>query len=357
MTAGTVPHLLHAALLFDSADELADAAVPFLADGLAAGEAAVLACREDDNARLAEAVGDDRLLVLDREEIYTGCARALATYRRMVHRRVAAGAARIRLVCAVPLDQRPQQWDEWHCYEAVFNAAMGRMPLSAVCAYDRREISSTMRNGIGQTHPVILTPGGLVPNGGYREPATVLGRTVTAPGNAIFSDPPTLDLADQVEATRLPELREQVRSALDGAGAQGPLRGRFAAAVIEVLSNAFQHGAPPVSVRLWITPARLEAAITDCGQGFDDPLAGFIPPGEGPSPARAGLWVARQACDSLDVVRTPSGFTVRLGTALPGSDTAPDAAPPTDSATVRAGRARADARELARRLQQQLEMS
>lgn len=354
MTAGTGPHLLHAALLHDSAEELAAAAVPFLADGLAAGETAVLACPEEDNAELARALGGHgRILQLPSEEIYTGNAHALATYRRLVHRQSAAGVPGIRLVAAVPTGLRAQQWNQWHRYEAVFNVAMGRMPLSAVCAYDRRGLPEAMEEGVQETHPVLLTRGGLVPSDRYLEPATVLRRTAGQPVDAPPDRPPTLALDDLADASRLPELRARVRATLDGRSRHGHLRGRFAAAVTEVLTNAFRHGTPPVAVRLWITPTRLEATVTDCGRGFDDPLTGFIPPGNGSSPAGAGLWVARQACDTLEAFRTPTGFTVHLRSLVPGAETPPRRAAtavPAGTVTARADLARAEARELARRL-------
>jgi anti-sigma regulatory factor (Ser/Thr protein kinase) len=358
VTGGAEPDLLHAALFYDSAEELAAAAVPFLADGLAAGETAVLACGEDDNARLARSLGrEGRILMLPHEAIYTGTARALAAYRRMLHRHLAAGVPGIRLVGALPPDQRPQQWNDWHRYEAIFNVAMDSMPLAAVCAYDRREISEETQAGVEQTHPALLTTAGLVSNDGYLEPATVLRRTPACPVDAPPDTSPTLALADLVDATRLPELRARVRAALNAPGAQGALRGRFAAAVAEVLGNAFRHGTPPIAVRLWTTPTRLEATITDCGQGFDDPLAGFVPPGNGSSPAEAGLWAARQACDTLEAFRSPTGFTVHLTTVLLGPDapgpssTAVSARTATaQTATGRADRARAEARRLARRL-------
>jgi anti-sigma regulatory factor (Ser/Thr protein kinase) len=357
MTSGAERHQLHTALLYDSAEELVAAAVPFLADGLAAGEATVLACRDADNALLARALGDDgRILQLPREEIYTGSAHALATYRRMVHRQVDKGASRIRLVCAVPVDQRPQQWNEWHRYEAIFNVAMDRMPVSSVCAYDRRTIPDEIRDGVTETHPALLTPDGPVPSDGFLEPATVLRRISTTPVALPEGGPPALVLTDLADATQLPELRARLRAALDGADGHAAQRSRFAAAVTEVLGNAFRHGAPPVAVRLWTTPARLECTVTDSGEGFDDPLAGYTVPGHGAPPAGAGLWAARQACDTLEAFPTPAGFTVRLTTVLPGPDTLPEPSPKAAStlaAAVRAAQARADAHELARRLHAQ----
>ena len=358
MTSTTGPARLHAALLYRTAQELASAAVPFLADGLAMGEAAVLACREENSALLAEALGhDERILVLPREGIYTRTADAIATFRRVVRRQVAAGAPGVRLFGEVPVDQSGDEWHEWHRCEAILNVALGPLPLSSVCAYDRRELSDAIHEGVEETHPALMTPAGPVPNHRYVDPATVLRRTPTTLAGGAEDTPPTLQLVDLDDATRLPELRARVRAALDGSGEPGQLRSRFAAAVAEVLHNALRHGRPPVAVRLWATPSWLECTVTDCGDGFDDQLAGYALPGNGFPPAGAGLWLARQACDTLEAFRTGTGFTVRLATGLPGSEPPPtpsSAAAPADTPAARADRARADARQLARRLRKQL---
>ncbi|MGY1830491.1 anti-sigma factor RsbA family regulatory protein [Geodermatophilus sp. SYSU D01180] len=354
MTSTTGPTHLHAALLYRSAEDLVSAAVPFLAEGLAAGETAVLACRNENSALLAEALGhDDRVLVLPREGIYTRTTHAIATLRRMVRRQLAAGAPGVRLLGEIPVDRSGDGWHEWHRCEAVLTVALGPLPLSSVCAYDRRELSDGIRGGIEETHPAVMTPAGPVPSPRYRDPATVLRRTPTTLAGRADDLAPTLQLADLADVTRLPELRARVRAALDDPGQPGQLRSRFAAAVAEVLLNALRHGRPPVAVRLWATPTRLECTVTDCGDGFDDPLAGYTPPSNGLPPAGAGLWLVREACDTLETFRTRGGFAVRLTTRLPGSDTAAtpsSEAAPADTPAARTDRARVHARELARRL-------
>jgi anti-sigma regulatory factor (Ser/Thr protein kinase) len=358
MTSATGPAHLHAALLYRSAEDLASAVVPFLADGLAAGEAVVLACREENSALLAEALGhDDRILVLPREGIYTRTAHVIATLRRVVRRQLVAGASGVRLLGEIPVDQSGDEWHEWHRCEAISNVALGPLPLSSVCAYDQRELSDAICEGVEETHPALMTPAGPVRNHRYVDPATVLRRTPTTRAGRVEDIPPTLELADLADASRLPELRARVRAALDGSGDPGQLRSRFAAAVAEVLLNALRHGRPPVAVRLWATPTRLECTVTDGGDGFDDPLAGYTPPGSGFPPAEAGLWLVRQACDTLEAFRTGTGFVVRLATGLPEPDPPPtpsSAAAPADTPAARADRARADARELARRLRERL---
>lgn len=76
----------------------------------------------------------------------------------------------------------------------------------------------------------------------------------------------------------------------------------------EIASNALMHGAGPVSVRGWITHQRLICTITDRGNGFDDPLAGFLPtPVNGLPVHGAGLWLTRNFSDSLDFSTTAEG--------------------------------------------------
>ena len=353
VSGGTVRH---AALLYGSAEELLAAAVPFLAAGLGDGDAVVLACRPEHTALLADALGhDDRILALDREGVYTRSANAVATYRRVVHRGVAAGALAVRLIGEVPVDPRPRGWADWHRYEAIFNVALAPLPVASVCAYDIHELTGPIGDGVEQTHPALLTAAGHRPNDRFVEPSIVLRRITATPADPVDHTPPTLSVPDLADVTRLPELRAQLRATLAGGSWQEQLRSDFAAAVCEVLLNAYRHGRPPVAVRLWVTPTQLVCTVTDCGDGFDDPLAGYAPPDYGPRAVGAGLWLVRQACDVLEAARTPTGFTARLTTFLPGSDAARSTDCGTagaEPASVRVERARASAKELARRFPQ-----
>ena len=316
VSAATAPGYRHHALLYDSPMQLMDAALPFLADGLAAGELAVLSCRAEHNARLAAALGrHDHILTLAHEDIYLRIAHAVATYRRMVQQQVAAGAPRVRLVGEVRFGNSPDSWAEWTHFEAICNVALGPLPLSSVCAYDTRELPAPMRRGVEQTHPALLTAGGRVTNDRYMPPATVLRRTPRDTSEPLPATPRMLHVATVTDAGQLAGVRAQLGLVLDATPRYERLRADFLIATAEVLTNALQHGRPPVDVRLWTTPTRLGCVVTDRGEGFDDPLAGYVPYGD--EPARAGLWLARQCCDTLDFFSTPGGFTARLTTRLP----------------------------------------
>ena len=68
---GSVGGYIHDALLYDSVGELTGVAAPFLLEGLAAGDAAVIAAGARTTSVLTEAVdGDPRVHVLGRSDVY-----------------------------------------------------------------------------------------------------------------------------------------------------------------------------------------------------------------------------------------------------------------------------------------------
>jgi anti-sigma regulatory factor (Ser/Thr protein kinase) len=66
-----------------------------------------------------------------------------------------------------------------------------------------------------------------------------------------------------------------------------------------------------VSVSVGPVGERFVCEVSDDGAGLDDPLAGFVPPRPGHS-SGAGLWVARQLTQQLELVPSARGTTVRL---------------------------------------------
>jgi hypothetical protein len=77
------PGFRHDALFYDSPEQLAAVAAPFLLEGLAAGDGAVIAAGPDVAAVLCEAVDDEPLvLVLEQRALYRSrTPTAITTFR------------------------------------------------------------------------------------------------------------------------------------------------------------------------------------------------------------------------------------------------------------------------------------
>ena len=160
-----------------------------------------------------------------------------------------------------------------------------------------------------------------------------------------------------------------IEDVYDLAGARSAVRAALARAQIgkltvcdltaaagDLLANAVRHGRPPAHLRLWIRPDRLVCAVRDHGGGFDDPLAGYLPPSDAGKHGGAGLWLARQTRDRLEMRSDGDGFSV-CATIFRGrhhgNTGMASLKARAEHARARAQAARARARELAERLREQ----
>jgi anti-sigma regulatory factor (Ser/Thr protein kinase) len=301
----------HEAFLYDSPEQLADVAAPFLLDGLAEGEAAVVATGAATADILREAVDDDPLVhVLERHELYRArTPSAITTFRRLADQQVAAGVPRIRVVGEVDFGLTERSRLEWQRYEAVVNEALADRPLWGMCVFDTQRLPEPVLESALATHPTLVTPDGRAASPEFTEPETYL-RSMPVPPEPLEKTPPRLEALDVVD---FPGLRRDVGAELAAVDAPADLLDDFLLAIDEMTSNALRHGGPPVCLRLWVSDDRLVCTISDQGPGFDDPFAGYGP-AHGSDLARGGmgLWLARQLCDHVDITHGADGVRVRL---------------------------------------------
>ncbi|MFD0690913.1 anti-sigma factor RsbA family regulatory protein [Actinomadura fibrosa] len=309
----------HQGLLYGSPEELLGAAVPFLRQGLAAGNAVVLACGNAGNALLAEALpGRERgdVVLVDRAQVYTRPAGAVAALRRFVRADLQPHARGVRLVGEVDFGADPASRREWMGFEAIMNVVLASVRLRCVCAYDTRVLPEPVLDAAARTHPEFLAPAGAVPSPGYTDPAAFVAGLPPARPDPLERTPPVYQPDPVTESGQIPALRTRLRSVLDGLAMPAPTRSNLLAAVSETLANGMLHGTLPVRLCLWADPSRLVCTVTDQGSGFDDRMLGYGPPG-GDLHGGAGLWLARRCCDRVETFHGPDGFTVRLVLALP----------------------------------------
>ncbi|WP_433040947.1 ATP-binding protein [Dactylosporangium sp. CS-033363] len=292
----------HAALLYD---DLGDLLTRLAGTGWSA-DPVVLACDGAHEPAISALLADRVVLRTPRPDIHSRPAAALAGYRRHASR-FGGGAT----VIAEP---DPGETEVAWARAARCEAAANLDPadrFDVVCAYPATAPEPLLRHVIA-THPLLLGPGGARPNPGHAEPGTVLDQLDLGMPVPLPADLPVLHAGSSTIAD-LRGLRELATAHL--AGVPTLVRTDFVAALNEILTNAYLHGAPTVELTMWVGAETVEARVTDHGRGRPDAAAGYrARPGAGR--AGAGLWLARQACDDIDMWREDGTFTVRAATGI-----------------------------------------
>jgi anti-sigma regulatory factor (Ser/Thr protein kinase) len=308
-TAGGTGHKFrHDALLYESVEQLARVAVPFLQEGLAAGDGAVVAVGPQATDVFREALGEDPLvLVLERHALYRARTPTAITTFRSLGEQAAAGR-RVRVVGEVDFGTVAADWYEWQRYEAVINHAFADSPLWGLCAFSAalpEPLLATAR----ATHPQWVSEAGRGANPSYVPPATYLAG-LGVPDGPLEHTPPALVLDDVIDFIGL---RRSVRARLATVDGPADLIEDYLLAVDEIASNAVRHGRRPVGLRLWTAPGTLVCTIRDVGTGPSDPFAGYGPAhGDDLSAGGMGLWLARQLCDHVAITSDRHGVAIRL---------------------------------------------
>ena len=306
----------HAAAVVGSDEEILAVALPFLADGLAAGDTTVLACPDELAELIRAGLGVDAATVENLPGIglqETRAPDALTVTRRLLERARSTGSGRVRLVGQVQFGEQPRSWREGARYEAARNVLLARSPLAGLCLYDSRILPVEILDGARATHPELVVGGVRRSSPDFGDPRDFV-RRLPVPREPVEDSAPVVDIP---AATVLADLRHRLGAALTAHVADPDLADDLHLAVSEVAANAFRHGEAPVSARLWVGPDQVICEIGDRGSTFADPLAGFQP-AHGPDLGRGGmgLWLARKLFDHVDLLPGPNGLTVRLATRL-----------------------------------------
>jgi anti-sigma regulatory factor (Ser/Thr protein kinase) len=306
---------LHEAAVYSSDEELMAVVVPFLQDGVEAGEPTLIGWSEPTSALLRAAAEVPGVVLLDDIDGSRARPASLIKANRAIFAAyVADGARRIRIVGEVPRPALVAQWDQWARYEAALNHAYATFPVWNICAYDTRAAPDRVIADVVRTHPHLATADGRHrPNSRYEDAARYLARGAPYdPDPLEVTTPPVVDLADPTPRVA----RDAVRAIRSATHLTPEEVDDFVFAVNEAVTNALVHGRPPVRFRLWSAPQRVVATVSDTGGGPTDPFAGLLPATRTAS-GGLGLWAIHQICSDVRLHRGEHGFTIRLVTALP----------------------------------------
>jgi anti-sigma regulatory factor (Ser/Thr protein kinase) len=302
---------VHALAVVDGPDQYLSTAAAFVEEGLRAGDLVVLSCEAETAERLCLEFGP-RDTLLNEPRISLRGARgpdALGLTRRLLERATASGSGRLRILGTPAFGADRVGWREGHRYESAVNALLIDAPLSALCVYDARLMPPAVVASAWETHPRVFTGDGMADSPQYRPPSRYLAE-LPVPREPLEDGAPVY-VADAVPT--LADLRHQLGAVLARWVPDPDHREDLHLAVSEIAANAFRHGTRPVSARVWAQHDRIVCTISDRGPGVADVVAGFQPAhGNDLSRGGMGLWLARKLWDSVDLLRRPDGFTVRM---------------------------------------------
>ena len=301
------PQRFHEVGFYRSDAEFAALIVPFVEDGVAAGQPVILGYDDRKASLLRSWLYDPTAVTFIADNsLYATPARAIASYWQMFKQLTAAGATQIRIAGDVPHEGNGGRFAGWDRYESAANTVWNRFPIWSRCLYDAATAAPRVLDTAARTHPRMVLPSGRYqPSRRYQQAADF---------QPLPPDPDPLE--DSVPAIVMTDPSPvQVRHVLTSVGSgrvSDTALEKLMLGVGEAVANARQHGGPPVTTRIWAGSGRILVHVRDTGPGPADPLAGLFPLQPSQGRRGGGLWRIHMLGLDAALIRSRDGFAVRL---------------------------------------------
>jgi anti-sigma regulatory factor (Ser/Thr protein kinase) len=306
--AGAAGHR-HEAVFYAGLEGFLDAIVPFVREGVAAGEPVLVVVGGEKLERLRAALGTDaeHVRFADMDEVGANPARIIPFWRAFVDEHAEPGRALRGVGEPVDASRRPAELAECHRHEALLNVAFADATgLQLLCPYDVTSLTDEILHEAERTHPAVRGP-----ETGERASARYPGaRAFARPLEDPLPRPPATFHAVAFDLGSLVDARRFVAEQAAEAGLDEERTEDLVLAVSEIAANSVRHGGGAGVLRSWTEPDRIVCEIRDRGV-IGDPLAGRVEPAPDRLEGR-GLWLANQLCDLVQVRAYADGGAVRL---------------------------------------------
>ncbi|ANZ40429.1 anti-sigma regulatory factor [Lentzea guizhouensis] len=303
-TAQAAESFVHPAVFYRTDEEYLAALVPFVTDGLEAGQPVAVSVPGRQLALLRGALGDaaNDITMMDMTvagrnpgRIIAGVLRRFADAHPDVHVRIIgepiwAGRTEVEYPACV-------------VHEALINLAFTGRDVTIACPYDTAALPDEVIADARATHPLLWEPDR------RRSSAEYALDAVLARYNLPFNGQ---ESAGEFVATTLDDVSPARRHAAEFAQSQGLDADRVADVeliVTELVTNALMHGGGSCSSRLWRESGHLVCEVRDSGR-FEDALAGRRP-AEPRQVGGRGLLVVNELADLVRVHTGAQGTTLR----------------------------------------------
>jgi anti-sigma regulatory factor (Ser/Thr protein kinase) len=298
----------HEALLYASRGEFLAGTVPFIREGVAAGEAVLVVETAETIAMLRGALGDASAAVMfaDMAAVGKNPALIIPAWRAFVDREGADGKGLRGIGEPIWAERTEEQLIECQRHESLLNVAFaGGRPWQLLCPYDTSRLGTAVIDEARRSHEYVTQSGGSTVSAEFRGVDAS-----AAPFDAQLAEPARPGRTATFDREGLLDLRRKVARFATSAGLGAGRATELVTAVNEVATNSLQHGGGDGTLRMWRSERAVVCEIRDAGI-YRRALGDRERPGERPGDPR-GLWLANQLCDLVQIRTLSEGTVVRL---------------------------------------------
>jgi anti-sigma regulatory factor (Ser/Thr protein kinase) len=295
----------HPALFYRGIEEYLDGTLPFIEEGLAAGDPVAVAVPGANLAPLQAGLAGSsaRVKLIDMAaagrnpgRILPGVLLAFADDHRH--------AEHVRIV-GEPIWPGRTDVEYPACvqHEALINQAFAGRSAEILCPYDAAGLPAGVLHDAERTHPTLIGPAGRRRSSRYA-PDEVLAEYDQAMPVPTRADTVLVD-GDTLSQARAFALARAKRAGLAPGRADD-----FEFIVNELITNSIEHARTRCALRVWVENEHLVGEVIDGGR-MDDPLAGRRPAPPEQERGR-GLLLVNHLADLVRIHRSDQGTTIRI---------------------------------------------
>jgi anti-sigma regulatory factor (Ser/Thr protein kinase) len=296
----------HEALLYSGMAEFLSGTLPFIRGAVSAGDPIRVLLSGEKIGLLRQQLGAEagNVTFADMESVGDNPARIIAGWQAFVQDN--AGAAQLWGI-GEPIyrEHSPAELAECQLHEALLNVAFDvATPFWLLCPYNLEALGADVIDEACRTHPFVAR--------GEERQSCGAFRPVDLAGPFDRPVPPRPAGTDHMpfEASDLRRVRAFVAARAGQAGLDQEAVDAMVLAVNEVATNSLRHGGGRGELRAWTDGRSLVFEVSDQGH-ITSPLVGRLRPAPDARDG-AGLWLANQLCDLVQIYSSARGTTVRV---------------------------------------------
>jgi anti-sigma regulatory factor (Ser/Thr protein kinase) len=295
----------HEAFLYSGTAEFVAGTTSFIRPAVRAGDPVLVIVSAPKTELIRRELDSDAEHVIFTDMARVGNpARIIATWREFVEEHT--GARQLWGIGEPIYPERSQaEVAECQLHEALLNVAFDAdTPFSLLCPYDLEALTGDVIDEAQRTHPFVVS------SAARQAASTFQPLDVAGPFARQLSARPADAAQMAFETGDLGRLRSFLAGQATLAGLDQEPAAALVMALNEIATNSLRHGGGQGEVYVWRDHGSLVCEVSDQGH-ITSPLVGRLRPtldhGFG-----AGLWLANQLCDLVQIHSSANGTAIRV---------------------------------------------